>query len=179
MLETLGTPGRRKPLHGPPEPLHSPETLGCIRQFLIAQGIRSVHYYGQADAALLHLLVHIPNLVVTVMDLDDHFGSGARFFAEDVDHIPPDHFPIRPEWLNDVPFYQEGFPFEIECWIQDVPPREWQSHQARALPHQAPALRAILLPSLPPFPEIAPDFIWRQKANLAVGLKHTNSASMP
>lgn len=153
-----------------PTALHPPDRLAAVQRFLADHQIRSAHYYGEADPALLYLLAHIEGLTLSVMDLPDRFGSGVRFFADEFDPVPFDRLPARPKWLEGVPFYHEGFPFDIECWIQDVPPRSWQIETTRPLPKEAPNLRAILLLGQAPCPELAPGFQWsREEGGFSAG----------
>lgn len=173
MPRTLGSTTPRHVLFGPPSPLHPPGRLDAVERFLAQHQIRSAHYYGDADPALLYLLTHVEGLALSVMDLADRFGSGVRFFADEFEPVPFDRLPKVPEWLENVPFYQEGFPFDIECWIQDVPPRPWQIETIRPLPKEAPDLRAILLLGQPPCHDLAPGFEWNQTAGLSIGLRPT------
>jgi hypothetical protein len=101
-------------------PDHQPALIAQIMEIILASPFRTVHYTGGADEGLLRaLLADRKRLEVTVMDMLDRWSSGWSFFWEEGMGEPPD----RPEWLEGVPFYQEGAS-DHEIALRDWP---WES----------------------------------------------------
>jgi len=101
-------------------PDHQPALIAQIMEIILASPFRTVHYTGGADEGLLRaLLADRKRLEVTVMDMLDRWSSGWSFFWEEGMGEPPD----RPEWLEGVPFYQEGSS-DHEIALRDWP---WES----------------------------------------------------
>ncbi len=98
----------------------SADLVARIMHVICASGLRSVHYTGAADEGLLRaLLSHQLKLEISVMDMPDHWGTGYAFWYDEVEFgncLPRE----RPEWLEEVPFYQEGSP-DHEIGIFDWP----------------------------------------------------------
>jgi len=95
-----------------------------IMEILLASPYRTVHYVGQADEGLLRaLLADRERLKVTVMDMPDRWKTGYAFCYDEDEfgkHLPRE----RPDWLEGVPFHQEGAP-DHDILIQDWP---WDSY---------------------------------------------------
>lgn len=104
-------------------PPHSAEVVELIICVIRSSGLHSVHYTGAADEGLLRaLLAHEPKLELSVMDMPDRWETGFAFFWDERDfgnNLATD----RPEWLEGIPFYQEGAP-DHEIAIRDWP---WDS----------------------------------------------------
>jgi hypothetical protein len=101
-------------------PDHPPALIAQIMEIVLALPFRTVHYTGWADEGLLRaLLAYRERLEVTVMDMPDRWSLGRSFFWEEGMGEPPD----RPEWLEGVPFYQEGAS-DHEIALRDCP---WDS----------------------------------------------------
>ena len=102
------------------------ESVALILDIIRGSGFRAVHYTGRADENLLRgLLGAQPSLEVSVMDMPDRWGTGYAFHYDESEfgnNLPRD----RPDWLEGIPFYQEGAS-EHEIGIYDWP---WcSSHQ--------------------------------------------------
>jgi len=101
----------------------SAENVALILDIIRASGFRTVHYTGRADESLLRGLLGVqPSLEVSVMDMPDRWGTGYAFHYDESDfgnNLPRD----RPDWLEGIPFYQEGSS-EHEIAIYDWP---WNS----------------------------------------------------
>ena len=102
---------------------HPPELVARIMEIILSSGLRSVHYTGSADEGLLRAMIaHKPLLKVSVMDMPDRWGTGYAFWYDEREFgncLPRE----RPDWLDGVPFYQEGAP-DHEVGIRDCP---WDS----------------------------------------------------
>jgi hypothetical protein len=83
-----------------------PEVLEGLRQVLLRPCVASVHYGGYAHEPILRLLKEHFGTDFSVFDYWDRWLAGAAFFRESEDGPCPQ----RPEWLEGVPFYVEGFP---------------------------------------------------------------------
>ncbi len=94
-----------------------PEVLAALDELLTSRAVASVHYAGYAHEPVLRLLHRHFGNAFSVMDFPDRYGSGAAFFWEgDGDYPGPD----RPDWLEGVPFWQEGVP-DADLLIWDMP----------------------------------------------------------
>jgi hypothetical protein len=103
-----------------PPPDHPPALVAQIMEIVLVSPFRTLHYTGGADEGMLRaLLADRERLEVTVMDLPDRWGSGWSFFWEE----GKGELPARPEWLEGVPFYQEGAS-DHEIALRDCP---WDS----------------------------------------------------
>ncbi|CAN5888073.1 hypothetical protein BH11VER1_BH11VER1_06690 [soil metagenome] len=102
---------------------HPPALVAHIIEVILASPFRTVHYSGAADEGLLRaLLADRERLEVSVMDMPDRWGTGYAFWydkAEFGNCLPR----ARPDWLEDVPFYQEGAP-DHDIALHDWP---WSS----------------------------------------------------
>ena len=94
-----------------------PEILAVIDDLLSSHAVSSVHYTGYAYEPILRLLHRHLGTSFSVMDMPDRYHTGAAFFWEGDEDYPG---PARPDWLEDVPFYQEGFP-DSDLLIWDTP----------------------------------------------------------
>jgi len=98
----------------------SAETISQILAAITSSGRSTVHYTGAADEGLLRALVaHEPKLEVSVMDMPDRWGTGYAFHYDEREfgqNLPRE----RPEWLEGIPFYQEGAS-DHEIAIRDWP----------------------------------------------------------
>lgn len=101
-------------------PPHSPTVVELILSCIASSGYRTVHYTGAADEGLLRSLIsHQPKLEVSVMDMPDRWGTGYAFWHDE--HQFPNCLPReRPDWLECIPFYQEGAA-DHEIAIRDWP----------------------------------------------------------
>ena len=105
--------------HDPTQQDLPPEDVAALLQVVRESGFQSVHYTGRADEGLLRGLLGMrPALKVTVMDIPDRWKTGSAFWDDDeeLEDIPCRR---RPDWLEGVPFYQEGAP------AHDVSVRDW------------------------------------------------------
>lgn len=104
-------------------PDHPAELVREIVEIIRSSGLRTVHYTGGADEGLLRALIgHRPPLEVSVMDMPDRWGTGYAFFYEEREFgncLPRE----RPDWLDGIPFYQEGAP-DHDIGLRDWP---WDS----------------------------------------------------
>lgn len=98
-------------------------TIAPILGAIASSGHRTVHYTGAAGEGLLRaLLASEPKLELSVMDMPDRWKTGFAFWWDERE-FPNTPCPERPEWLEDVPFYQEGAP-DHEIAFRDWP---WDS----------------------------------------------------
>ena len=124
---------------------HSPSAIDLILSCIKSSGYRTVHYTGAADEALLRALLTDPSeLEISVMDMPDRWGTGFAFFYDEREF--PDNPPCdRPDWLDGIPFYQEGAP-DHEIVIYDWP---WTAsdridRMVRLAGRKAPSMLIIL-----------------------------------
>jgi hypothetical protein len=94
-----------------------PEVLTALDALFTSHTVTSAHYAGYAHEAVLRLLTRHLGTSFSVMDMPDRYGTGAAFFWEGDDDCPA---PARPDWLEEVLFYQEGVP-DADLFIWDVP----------------------------------------------------------
>lgn len=106
-------------------PDHPPALIAQIMEIVLASPFRTVHYAGGADEGLLRaLLADRERLEVTVMDMPDRWETGYAFWYDEREfggRLPRE----RPEWLEGVPFYQEGAE-DHEIALRDCP-WSWQT----------------------------------------------------
>lgn len=96
------------------------EQVSAILAFVQEQGIRSVHYVGNADRGLIEgLSGMLGKEWVTLMDVSNRWGSGSRYFWGDFESSGAE-FPECPEWLEEVVCYEEGAPETFDLLIRDI-----------------------------------------------------------
>jgi hypothetical protein len=104
-------------------PDHPPALIAQIMEIVLASPFRTLHYTGGADEGMLRaLLADRERLEVTVMDMPDRWETGYAFWYDEREfggRLPRE----RPEWLEGVPFYQEGAS-DHEIALRDWP---WES----------------------------------------------------
>ncbi len=106
---------------------HPPEFVGEIMGIILGSGLHKVYYTGRADEGLLRALIaHRASLAVSVMDMPDQWGVGyVSWYDEEEfgENLPRE----RPDWLQGIPFYQEGAP------SHEIALRDCKRHTQRAL----------------------------------------------
>ncbi len=96
------------------------DVVSAVLAFARERGIRTVHYVGNADQALIEGLVGIVGKDgVSIMDIPDRWKTGFGF-CWDEREFPNTPCPERPDWLEDIACYQEGGPDCPDLWIQDT-----------------------------------------------------------
>lgn len=99
------------------------DTISRILTAISISSLRTVHYTGAADEGLLRaLLAHQPKLELSAMDMLNRWSSATRFFWDEYESLGME-YPECPDWLEGIPFYQEGTP-DHEIGIRDWP---WDS----------------------------------------------------
>lgn len=108
----------------------APDKVSLILDIIRGSGYPTVHYTGRADENLLRGLLGMqPALEVSVMDMPDRWGTGYAFHYDEREfgkNLPRE----RPDWLEGIPFYQEGAPAH-EIGIYDWP--WYSSHQFQGM----------------------------------------------
>jgi hypothetical protein len=97
-----------------------PKVLAVIEKLVTTSRAKKVHYLGYAHEPVLRLLLkHVAKDRLVVTDRWDRYHTGAAFFweGEEFGGLP---CPGRPEWLEGVPFCQDGIP-RADLLIWDVP----------------------------------------------------------
>jgi hypothetical protein len=92
-----------------------------ILAFARELGVRSAHYIGNADRALIEGLVGILGKDgVSIMDMPNRLGGGTRYFWDEFESSGME-FPESPDWLEGICSYQEGAPNPPHLLIRDTP----------------------------------------------------------
>lgn len=100
------------------------DVVSTILAFACERGIRTVHYIGNADRALIEGLVGLVGKeCVTLMDVSNRWRSGSRYFWDGFERSAAE-FPECPEWLEDIECYEEGAPETFDLLIRDT---RWDS----------------------------------------------------
>ena len=153
-----------------------PSTLiAQIMETVLASPFRAVHYIGGADEGLLRsLLAYRGRLEVTVMDMPDRWGTGACFWWEEGSPEPPS----RPDWLEGIPFYQEGaadHDILLRDWAWDY---EGQLAAMVAFTGRRPPKLTLLFGQAELYAE-HPEYAWETKGELRIGRSKENPGAFP
>jgi hypothetical protein len=132
-------------------PSVAPTTVQAVVREVRGHAIKSAHYVGTADEGLIRALKDEMGQGLTIMDYFDRWGGSARFFGEG-DGLP---LPPCPDWLQDVPSYQEGCPeadlllFDLSGKDAEFLLRELLAPPLRRRPFQHVALVGSAAPERP------------------------------
>lgn len=95
--------------------LYSLEELNGVLKFVRAHGLRSAHYFGHADRALICLLRDTPGFTISITDMDDRWRTSCGLWWEE--DLGP--CPRRPKWLEGIGCYEEGLA-AAQLYIADL-----------------------------------------------------------
>ncbi len=122
------------------------DVVSAILAYVRDRGIRTAHYVGNADRALIEGLVRLVGKeCVTLMDVSNRWGSGSRYFQDEFESSGVE-FPECPEWLEGIECYEEGAPETFDLLLRDT---RWDS------PKQLKAIIASRQRKHPKIPHIA------------------------
>ena len=144
--------------------------IQAVLELIREKHIPAAHYFGMADKQLIRALKAEPGFILTITDYHDRWGGGRRFWGNDDGEDYP--IPPCPEWLEDVPCYQEGLAL-APLLIWDLPKTEAEqlTHVTRAFEFIAVAGEA----TEKFWPMLA--YTWKRKAGTWLGtLKHPASS---
>jgi hypothetical protein len=97
------------------------DVVSAILAFARELGVRSAHYIGNADRALIEGLVGILGKDgVSIMDIPDRWKTGFAFWWDERE-FPNTPCPECPDWLEGISSYQEGAPEPPYLLIRDTP----------------------------------------------------------
>lgn len=122
------------------------DIVSALLAFAREREIRTAHYIGNADRALIEGLVGLVGKeCVTLMDVSNRWRSGTRHFWDEFESSGAE-FPECPDWLKDIDCYEEGAPETFDLLIRDI---RWDS------PKQLKAIIASRQRKHPKIPHIA------------------------
>jgi hypothetical protein len=145
----------------------SHQTLAIIRSELKRHAIQTLHYVGMADEGLICALKAELGPGITIMDYFDRWGGSARFFGDSEGlALPP-----RPDWLEGVTCYQEGYP-EADMLVFDLKGRDAEFLLRELLektPHRRPFRHVIVVTSAYTWCTRIPGHRWEQTTEFWIG----------
>jgi hypothetical protein len=95
--------------------------LSANLDFARERRIRSAHYVGNADRALIEGLAGIVGKdALSLMDMPDRWKTGFAFWWDERE-FPGFPCSETPEWLEGISCYQEGGPDETDLMIWEAP----------------------------------------------------------